>query len=421
MPSVIGGSSPRRALISACMIVQDEQERLPAALDSLGFCDEIVLVDGGSTDRTVEIAEAAGAKVIENPWQGYAAQRNVALDHATGEWVLELDADERVSPQLRASIERLLQTADPGAKIAVCALRNRFLGGLLGPSAKYPAYRSRLFRRGAYRHDESRQVHEGIEPRERPAVLDGDLEHELARTPREALGDAWRYARLESRHISRPARARAYLVGIVLRPAAKIAYRTIVDGGWRDGWRGFAKIALDAASDTLVWTLVLLGRGGEESPAMADRSTTAAAAGEGHFGRRPAGPPKVVAIAARGRPAATARTWLAPLSAAGFDAMLLTDEQPSGGTMSTRTVTRLGPLRTARALDTEMGLRTIGLVVAFGARAKLLHRLLPHTLRPAIAGVDSTLDAHAALRALQASAAPAADPAPTDAGLRWCE
>jgi glycosyltransferase involved in cell wall biosynthesis len=125
--------------ISACLIVQDEQERIAAALESVAFCDETFVVDGGSSDATVEIARAAGARVIENPWPGFAAQRNVALDAARSEWVLEIDADERVSPELWASIQSLLSQPPAGAAMAVCALRNRFLGGLLGPSAKYPA------------------------------------------------------------------------------------------------------------------------------------------------------------------------------------------------------------------------------------------------------------------------------------------
>jgi hypothetical protein len=93
-------------------------------------------------------------------------------------------------------------------------------------------------------------------------VLDGDLEHELAGTLREALLDAWRYAQLESGHLQRTRNAGDYAVGIVLRPAAKMAYRTVVDGGWRDGWRGLLKITLDVASDGLVWTLAL-ARGGK--------------------------------------------------------------------------------------------------------------------------------------------------------------
>ncbi|MHB1539271.1 MAG: glycosyltransferase family 2 protein, partial [Solirubrobacteraceae bacterium] len=246
-----------RERVTACLIVQDERERLPAALASVAFCDEVIVVDGGSTDGTQELARAAGATVIENDWPGFAAQRNIALDAASGDWVLEIDADERVSPQLRASIESLLAACEEGANVAVCALRNRFLGGWLGASAKYPAYRTRLFRTSVYRHDPARLVHEGVEPRERPVVLEGDLEHELAATPAEALADAWRYARLEAGRLQAPARVPAYLVGLLLRPLAKLAYRTLLENGWRDGWRGLAKISLDAGSDAVVWALLL--------------------------------------------------------------------------------------------------------------------------------------------------------------------
>jgi hypothetical protein len=379
-----------RERIAACLIVQDERERLPAALQSVAFCDEIVVVDGGSTDGTADVARAAGAKVIENPWPGFAAQRNVALDAATSDWVLELDADERVSARLGASIEDLLEAPSIDVKIAVCARRNRFLGRLLGPSAKYPEYRSRLFRRDAYRHDESRTVHEGIEPHERPALLDGDLEHELAATPREALLDAWRYARLESRHIHPSRNVRAYMVGIAMRPLAKVAYRVIVDRGWRDGWRGLLKILLDSASDTLVWTLVLT-RTLRSGAASTEPPPTPVPNG-GHFGRRPAGVPKVVAVAGRGRPAQAARRWLAGLRAAGIDVALVSDDEQTGDGLPTQSVSRLAPLATMRALDVEMQIRTIHAVVAFGRRAGLIRRMLAPALRPRIPGVDAHTD-----------------------------
>ena len=265
-PRLTPAPRPTATRISACLIVQDEQHNMPGALESVSFCDEIVVVDGGSTDRTVEISRRLGAKVIESPWPGFAAQRNVALDAATCEWVLELDADERVTPRLRASIEELLASPPEQTAIAVCPLRHRFLGRLLGPSAKYPAYRSRLFRREAYRHDEARKVHEGLEPHERPAILDGDLEHALAMTLAEALRDTWSYARLESSHLEHPSGAGAYLKRILLRPAAKIVYRTLVDEGWRDGWQGMLKILLDASSDALVWVRVLVTTRGANRP-----------------------------------------------------------------------------------------------------------------------------------------------------------
>lgn len=367
------------------MIVQDEQERLPEALRSVSFCDEIVVVDGGSRDRTVEIARAAGARVIENPWPGYAAQRNLALDAAGGDWVLEIDADERISPRLRASIEELLRKPPAGADMAVFALRNRFLGGLLGPSAKYPAYRSRLFRRGAYRHDEGRAVHEGIELLGRPLILAGDLEHELAGSVREALADMWSYARLESVHIAPPSSPLAYLKGILARPAAKFAYRTIVDGGWRDGWRGLAKISLDVASDALVWALVLSGRGGAQPAA---EPALAGGAAQEHFGPRHVGRVKVVAVAAGTGPSREAARRLAELRERGADVALISEEPAEDADLPQQTVTGLGPLRLIRALEAEMQVRPIDNVLPFGRRARLVLALLPGSFRPQLADLD---------------------------------
>lgn len=402
-----------RERISACLIVQDEHRRLPGALSSLAFCDEIVVVDGGSGDDTVALARAAGAKVIENPWPGFAKQRNVALAAASGDWVLELDADERVSPELRHSIEALLRGAAEGADVAVCPLRNRFLGGLLGPSAKYPAYRTRLFRRGVYEHDESRQVHEGIEPRERPAVLAGDLEHELADTPREALVDAWRYAKLESAHIAAPRDPLAYAYGIAVRPATKLVYRLTLDGGWRDGWRGLVKIGLDAGSDALVWALVLVRARAPSALAGGAGPTAPESSGGGHFGHRSSGPPKIVAVAQRGRAESDARDWLAALAAGGADVALIadgvvestpvgshppaSDEEPGPPGQRVR---RLTPLRTMRALDVEMQIRTTDAVVPFGSRATRVLRVVPGDLRPSIAGVEATAEPARALELL---------------------
>jgi hypothetical protein len=394
-----------RERISACLIVQDEQERLPGTLASLDFCDETIVVDGGSGDDTVELARAAGATVIENRWPGFATQRNVAIDAAGGDWILEIDADERVSAQLRASIQALLASNRSDVEIAACALRNRFLGGPLGPSAKYPAYRMRLFRRGAYRHDESRMVHEGIEPRVRPFLLDGDLEHELASSLREALLDAWRYARLESSHLQRPTRPDAYLTGIALRPAAKLVYRAILEGGWRDGWRGMLKISLDAASDALVWILVLLRR----APASAAR----APAQSEHFGRRPAGPVKIVALAGGAGATRKATRWLAEIRSRGLDVALIAPErdlaagspaEAAEGGVPLHPIRRLAPLAALHALDVEMQIRTIDAVVAVGRRARLVRRLVPGTLRPEIPSLGVTLDAEQAVEIANAAA-----------------
>lgn len=379
-----------RESITACLIVQDEQEHLPAALASVAFCDEIVVVNGGSRDGTVEIARAAGAKVIENPWPGYAAQRNVAIDAASSAWVIEVDADERVCPLLRASIEGLLQDPPQGVAMALCPLRHRFLGRLLGPSAKYPSYRSRVFRPEVYRHDERREVHEGVEPRERPVVLEGHLEHELALGVGEALRDMFGYARLESRHVTPPA-ARGYVMGILVRPFAKVVYRTVVNGGWRDGWRGMFKIALDVTSDALVWVNVLLRRDAAAGPApeaapLQGEETWLHSNGaqREHFGRRSVGPAKILALAAGARAAQSARDWLSALQARGLDVVLVTDAAAVDGDIPLRALTHFRPLAVMRAIDLETQVRELDAVVPFGRRARLVWRLLPPSLRPTV-------------------------------------
>ncbi|HEY1457645.1 MAG TPA: glycosyltransferase family 2 protein, partial [Solirubrobacteraceae bacterium] len=166
--------------VTACVIVRDEQRTLSRCLNSLRFCGEVLVVDSGSRDATVQIARAAGAVVVENPWPGFAAQRNVAIDHAGGDWILEIDADEWLSPTLAAEIGAFLENPPPEVSIAVLPMRQHFLGAALGPSAHYPFYRPRLFRRGAYRHDVGRAVHEGLRVRTRPWVFHNDMFHELA-------------------------------------------------------------------------------------------------------------------------------------------------------------------------------------------------------------------------------------------------
>jgi len=282
--------------------------------------------------------------------------------------------------------------------MAVCALRNRFLGAPLGPSAKYPGYRSRLFRRDAFRHDESRTVHEGLDVHERPLILAGDLEHELAGTLREALTDMWRYARLESHQVAGPSGATSYLMGIVLRPMTKFLYRMIVLGGWHDGWRGALKVSLDVSSDALVWVLVLRRGRGTAADISEDRDAE-------HFGRSRVGQAKVVALAARGGPTREAAAWLAQLKERGIDVTLISAEDPLECDIPLAPMRRLMPLAAMRAIDAEMHLRVIDALVPVGRRARLVWHLLPSTLRPEIAGVDSNVAPAQAAATAQAAVA----------------
>jgi (heptosyl)LPS beta-1,4-glucosyltransferase len=382
-----------RATVCACIIARDEEQRLPAALASVAFCDEIVLVDSGSRDRTVELARAAGARTIEHPWRGFGAQRNVALDAATAAWILEIDADERITPGLRAEIEAFLAAPPEGVDIGAVPCRDLFVGGRLGPSAKYPKYRLRLFRRGVYRHDEQLAVHEGLWAFGRTWAFECDLEHVLADTLPEAISDARAYARLEARQLSGPISAAARLRGIVVRPSAKFGYRLLVHGGWRDGWRGLAKIGLDCWADALVWGL---------APGAGSAEPASSHHGQERVRR---GPVRLLAIASGLDSTVRATRWLMGAHTAGADVALVTDCPPgaSRGPLHIRELERLTPLRLIRALDAEAQLRGVDALVPWGPRERRLARMLPPELRAPFGALDPDTDPAEAERLVRAA------------------
>jgi hypothetical protein len=386
-------TTPGRESVCACIIARDEEERLPAALASVAFCDDVVVVDSGSLDRTVELARATGARVVEHPWSGFGAQRNVAIDSATADWILEVDADERVTSQLRAEIEAFLAEVPAGVDICGVPCRDVFLDGRLGPSSKYPKYRLRLFRRGVYRHDEDLAVHEGLWAFGRTWAFEGDLEHLLADSLPEAIGDAAAYARMEAGQLSGPISAGARVRGIVVRPFAKFGYRLTVDGGWRDGWRGVAKIALDCWADALVWVLARGDGSAEPAPSHYSQDRV----------RR--GPVRLVAIASGSESTVRATRWLMGAQAAGADVALVTDHPPDAdhGPLHVRDVERMTPLRLIRALDAEVQLRGVDAFVPCGRRERRLSRLLPPELRAPFGALDPDTDPAEAERLVRAA------------------
>jgi len=132
--------------LSATIICKDEVEKIRGALTSVRFCDEVVVVDSGSTDGTLDICREIADVVVEADWPGHVAQKNRALDLARGEWVLPLDADERVTPELAAEIAAVLASEPPVDAFEI----NRhvhYLGRWIDHSGWYPEPRIRLFRR----------------------------------------------------------------------------------------------------------------------------------------------------------------------------------------------------------------------------------------------------------------------------------
>ena len=158
-----------RAPLSVVLIVKNEQDRLPEALESVDFADEIVVADTGSTDETARVARLGGARVASIGWEGFVASRNRALAEARHDWVLVLDADERVSPALRDEILAALEKDDPAISGYRMPRLSHFLGRAIRHGTWYPDYKLRLGRRSRGLRAEGGRVHEVM-------VVDGAME-----------------------------------------------------------------------------------------------------------------------------------------------------------------------------------------------------------------------------------------------------
>ncbi len=161
--------------LSVVLITFNEEENIGRALESVSFADECIVVDAQSTDRTCEIARRHGAIVYVEPWKGFAAQRNWALGKATGDWVLMLDADESVEPELMEEI-RYVVDLDPPVSGYYMPRKNYFLGRWIRHGGYYPDYKLRLFRRERGFVGE-RPVHEIVQVDGPTARLDHALVH----------------------------------------------------------------------------------------------------------------------------------------------------------------------------------------------------------------------------------------------------
>ncbi|MEK9496778.1 glycosyltransferase family 2 protein [Photorhabdus sp. P32] len=163
--------------LSVVMIAKNSADLIADCLTSVHWADEIIVLDSGSSDNTCQIAQAMGAKVFSNTeWPGFGRQRQLAQQYASGDYIFMIDTDERVTPELRASIEQVLTHAD-NSKVYSCARRNLFLGRFMKHSGWYPDRVIRLYARDRYQYNNN-QVHESLETNGSPVVtLQGDLLH----------------------------------------------------------------------------------------------------------------------------------------------------------------------------------------------------------------------------------------------------
>lgn len=161
--------------ISATIITFNEQKNIARAIESLRCCDEVVVVDSGSTDRTAEIARRLGARVIEHPWEGFAKQKNIAAGAAAHDWILSIDADESLSEALEAEIWQLKKRGPEFDAYTVPRLA-QYLGRWILHSGWYPDRKVRLYDRRKARWVGS-YVHESVQVDGRIGHLEANLLH----------------------------------------------------------------------------------------------------------------------------------------------------------------------------------------------------------------------------------------------------
>lgn len=230
--------------LSVLIITLDEAANIGACLESASFGDEAIVVDCGSKDETVAIAREHGATVLERDWPGVAIQKQRAVDAAGSDWVLCLDADERVTPALRASIERVLDgQGDDGPAGYALGWETWYLGGRVRSDRGRSRWKVRLY-------DRRRGRWTGAEPHAHVALdgaverLDGALLHLTYRDIRHHVEkmNQWTTAAAEAMLDTR----RSALFGMLIRPAAAFLKSWLLRGGFLDGGRGFVVARMSA-------------------------------------------------------------------------------------------------------------------------------------------------------------------------------
>ena len=242
--------------ISATIITLNEELNIKAACESVAWADEIVVVDSGSTDATREVAEACGARVITNPWPGFGAQKQFAVDQSKHEWVFSLDADERVSDELKRLMDSLRGKTDLADGYQI-SRRTYYQGRWIRGGGWYPDRQLRLFKKSKGRWKQ-RHVHESVtmDPGTRVERLTGDLLHytlQNAAHHHRMIGE--RYAPLAARQMFEEGR-RTSVLGVAAAGPAAFIRSLILKGGLRDGFAGFT-IASFAAHHAFLKHLML--------------------------------------------------------------------------------------------------------------------------------------------------------------------
>ncbi len=243
----------RKIPLSVAIITKNEERNIADALESVRDFDDIIVVDSFSTDRTVEICRNYTDKIYQHEWMGFSRQKQQAVDYAKNDWVMILDADERVTPELRDEMMREIAAGDNAGFYV--PRKNYFLGKWIRRSGWWPDYTLRIFRK-ASGYVESREVHEKVVVNGQAAYLKSPLVHHTYLTLNDYMEKMEHYSTLAAEEILRQ-KGRPSSCSLIINPAAVFLKMYVLRLGFIDGIRGLMLAVLYAFQTFLKYAKAL--------------------------------------------------------------------------------------------------------------------------------------------------------------------
>ena len=227
----------RKPLLACVVITKNEEANIQDCLRSVQWANELIVVDAESCDKTVKLARACGAKVSVRPWPGFGLQKNFGMAQASSDWILILDADERVTEELGGEVRTCIGQWRPGAPVAYrIPRRNFFYGAWVRGSGVYPDYQVRLFRRGIAQYNDV-AVHENLIVNGEIGTLAGHLDHYTERRIQDHFKKFGLYTTLAAQEKAKRVKTVRW-VDLILRPLVVLVKTYLLKQGYRDGVRG---------------------------------------------------------------------------------------------------------------------------------------------------------------------------------------
>jgi glycosyltransferase involved in cell wall biosynthesis len=229
--------SVRRPTLACIVITKNEERNIADCLASARWADDLIVVDAESRDRTVDLARECGAKVFTRPWPGFGLQKNFGIAQASSDWILILDADERVTEELRGEVRTCLARWRPGAPVAYrIPRRNFFYGAWVRGAGVYPDYQVRLFRRGIAQYNDV-AMHENLIVDGEIGTLLGHLDHYTERRIQDHFKKFGFYTTLAAQEKGKTVYS-VHAQDLLFRPLVVFLKSYILKQGFRDGVRG---------------------------------------------------------------------------------------------------------------------------------------------------------------------------------------